>query len=70
MTRKKFRHPLYNTRRINPVCAVSLAPCIRPQGDRLRLALKILHDIEEPIIHVWQVVELHLDLVKVAESVL
>lgn len=36
----------------------------------LRLALKVLHDIEKSIIHIRLVDKLNLDLIKVAQSVL
>lgn len=35
-----------------------------------RLALEIFHDIEEPIIHIGLIGKLHLDLIKVTESIL
>lgn len=36
----------------------------------LRLALKILHNIQKSIVNIWLVGELNLDLVKVAEGIL
>lgn len=35
-----------------------------------RLALKIFHDIQEPIIHIWLVGKLNLDLIKITERIL
>ena len=41
-----------------------------PDGFHLRLALEVLHDVEEPVIHIWLVDKLYLDLIEVAQSVL
>jgi hypothetical protein len=35
-----------------------------------RLALEVLHNVKEPVIHIWLLRELDLDLVKIAESIL
>jgi hypothetical protein len=35
-----------------------------------RLAFKVFHDVQEPIVHVRLLVELNLDLVKIAEGIL
>lgn len=36
----------------------------------LRLALEVLHDVKEPVVHIRLVGELDLDLVKIAEGIL
>ena len=46
-------------------------PCLEiREPDHLRLALEVLHDVEESIIHIWLVDKLDLDLVEVAQSIL
>jgi hypothetical protein len=40
------------------------------QEERSRLAFKVLHDVQEPIVHVRLLVKLNLDLVKIAERIL
>jgi hypothetical protein len=34
------------------------------------LALEILHNVQELIVHIWLLMKLHLDLVEIAKSVL
>lgn len=36
----------------------------------LRLTLKILHDVEKPIVHIWLLGELYLNLIQVAQGIL
>lgn len=38
--------------------------------NHIRLAFKVFHNVEEPIVHVWLVVELYLDLVKIRQGIL
>ena len=33
------------------------------------LALELLHDIQEMVIHVWLILELELDVVQIAQSI-
>jgi hypothetical protein len=35
-----------------------------------RLAFEILHDVQEPIVYIWLVCELDLDLVEIAQGIL
>lgn len=39
------------------------------QGRNVLLALKVLHDIEKPVVYVWSILELYLDRVEVAERI-
>lgn len=66
---KQARYPIDHTGRIYPAGLVS---CIQGSCDprNLRSTLKVFHDVEETIVDIWRFVELDLDLIKVAQSIL
>lgn len=71
MPGKQFRNPADDARCVDSSIALAhIINALNCSSLHPRLALEIFHDVEEPIVYVRVVVELHLDLVEVAQRIL
>lgn len=67
MACKQFRDTVDNPRSID---SALVSQAISVAGRYLRLALEVLHDVEEAIIYIRLVVKLDLDLVQIRQGIL
>jgi hypothetical protein len=67
-------NPLDDTWGVNAIDSLSVPSNLTPQTGEIfgnsRLTLKVLHYIQEPIIHIGLVYESHLHLIQIAEGIL
>jgi hypothetical protein len=70
MPGKQFRDPADDARCVNSSIALARSNSAASSNLHPRLALEIFHDVEKPIVYVWVVVELDLDLVEVTQRIL
>lgn len=71
MAGEQFGDAANNSRRVDPVAVQLPATCQKAgHSYHSRLALEVLHNIKEPVVHIGLLRELDFDLIKVAESIL
>lgn len=69
MAGEEFRNPADDTRCVDSAWVSRPLQC-GPNGQYPRLALEVLHNVKEPIVDVWLLMKLNLDLVEIAQRIL